>query len=343
MNQLVEYVKEEMCERYGHRLLYLCKFGSHLYGTATEESDLDLKGIFLPNKEHLLLGNKIKSLRYNSGSNNDRNSKNDVDIELWSLQYFFELLGKGETNAIDLAYSPTNKSCVEYIEDSVDKMIFENPREFFNSKDINAFIGYAIGQAKKYGVKGSRLGVLKRVYEYLKDVIYPHIEPDQLHYYRLSDIIEDILNNFYDDSFCFMKFINDEEALVLCGKVHLFSIKLEEFYYRIKREYEKYGERAKKAEKNEGIDWKAISHAMRCIYQMEELLEKGKIEYPLSRAKELLEIKNGQYDWTEVEKWIYEGLERIEGLQEMSKVTGRKNEELKKYIILTLYKEAYFN
>lgn len=29
-------------------------FGAHLYGTATPESDLDYKGIFLPAKEELL-------------------------------------------------------------------------------------------------------------------------------------------------------------------------------------------------------------------------------------------------------------------------------------------------
>jgi predicted nucleotidyltransferase len=40
------------------RIIVKMKFGAHLYGTATSDSDLDYKGIFLPTKEQLLLGAK---------------------------------------------------------------------------------------------------------------------------------------------------------------------------------------------------------------------------------------------------------------------------------------------
>jgi len=37
-------------------LIVKMAFGSHLYGTSTPESVLDYKGVFLPSKEQVLLG-----------------------------------------------------------------------------------------------------------------------------------------------------------------------------------------------------------------------------------------------------------------------------------------------
>lgn len=333
MKDVVKYVNENMCEPHGHELLYLCKFGSHLYGTHSPESDLDYKGIFLPSKESLLLGHKVKSLHYSSGKDNSRNSNEDIDIDLWSLQYFLELISKGETNAIDVLYSITNKNCLVHYDTGLNDL-FYNPLKLFDPVNCNAFVGYAIGQAKKYGIKGSRLGVIKQVYEYLE-----HIRVDDVFYGKLSDYVEEILDKFYDPSFCFMKEINEEEVLVLCGKVHLFSISLDEFYNRVKREYEKYGDRTKKAEQNEGVDWKAISHAVRCLVQMEELLTEGKISYPLKDAQYLLDIKQGKYDFCWVEELIKNRLEYVDSLQSTTNVKGYVDRELIEDVILDLYGE----
>jgi hypothetical protein len=330
---IVNFVNENLCEPNRHKLLYLCKFGSHLYGTNTPDSDVDYKGIFLPSKKNMLLGEKCNSLHYKSGDDRSKNSKDDIDIDLWSLQYFFHLVGKGETNAIDLIYSPTNEDCVIY---NTIPEIFKEPLNFFDPKNCDAFVGYAIGQAKKYGIKGSRLGIIKQVYEYLEDNIYHFAEND-----KLTCCVERILDSFYDDSYCFSKMINGEEALVLCGKVHLFSISIQEFYNRIKREYKKYGERAKKAEQNTGVDWKALSHAVRCLFQMEELLVTGKINYPLYSTYILKMIKNGQLPFTKVEEIINEFLEYIKKLQQTTTVKGKKNNKLINETILNLYEEYY--
>jgi len=46
------------------KLLYVTKFGSHLYGTFNRNSDLGIRGIFLPNFESLLMNNEIKHIIY---------------------------------------------------------------------------------------------------------------------------------------------------------------------------------------------------------------------------------------------------------------------------------------
>jgi predicted nucleotidyltransferase len=62
------------------RIVVNMKFGAHLYGTATSDSDLDFKGIFLPTKEQLLLGQVPKSYNYSTGKVFSRNTNNDVKV-----------------------------------------------------------------------------------------------------------------------------------------------------------------------------------------------------------------------------------------------------------------------
>ena len=73
-------------------------------------------------------------------------------------------------------------------------------------------------------------------------------------------------------------------SLILCGKVHSGHISVYEFLERVEKEYKKYGHRAELAEQNKGIDWKAISHGMRAISQMQMLLQNGQIDYPLKET-----------------------------------------------------------
>jgi predicted nucleotidyltransferase len=71
------------------RIIVKMKFGAHLYGTTTPDSDVDFKGIFLPTKEALLLGRVPKSHNYSTGQDESRNTKNDIDIELYSFTLIF--------------------------------------------------------------------------------------------------------------------------------------------------------------------------------------------------------------------------------------------------------------
>lgn len=75
---------------------------------------------------------------------------------------------------------------------------------------------------------------------------------------------------------------------------------------------DKYGQRALSAEINQGIDYKAISHAVRAIYQTIELFDTKKIIYPLKDRELLIDIKTGKYNWKELEDMIVKGLENLE-------------------------------
>ncbi len=334
----------ELCEKNDAKLIYLCLFGSHLYGTNSPESDLDVKGIFLPSLESLVLGKAPKHLHYSTGDKHSKNSAEDIDIELFSLQYWLDhLVRKGETIGLDLLFSWTNKECVLPVVDNQRWRIhdytmihvFNAVDQLLTSSDLLqcAYVKYAIGQAKKYGIKGSRLGVLKRIESWIN----VNFDDDKNHWktIKLANYIDEIIKYFGDESFCFDKDINGVRSLVVCGKVHMATISVFEFFERIRGQYKTYGERARLAEENQGIDWKACSHALRAIFQTEELLTTGKITFPLARSGELLEVKQGRLPWSEVEKLITDGLQHLETIE--SDFVGKWNQAFVNNEILGAY------
>jgi len=328
----------DMCFHNNVELLYLTRFGSHLYGTNTPESDTDYKGIFLPSKEQCFMQEVPKSLQFSSGGN-DKNTKDDVDVQLWSLQYFLQLVSKGETNALDLLFSFTNPDMIVWksLTHGIMDTIFSNTAKLFDIRNCNAYVGYAIGQAKKYGIKGSRLGVLKNVLNITTDIIEHHLDSET----TLENIIDIIIDKCFDSSYCFKKNIKGKNFLVLCGKTHQCSITTNEFYIRIKREYDKYGKRAEQAEKNEGIDWKALSHAVRALVQMKQLILTGFINYPLIDAVELSNIKRGNTTFFDVEKRIYDDIEKIDTMLKKPNliVHNKRDDKFIRSIIIDAYEE----
>ena len=88
-------IANKICAEHGHTLVYLMHFGSRLYGTSSENSDTDVKGVFIPNKDEMLMGNHCKHLNWNTGTCKGKNTKDDIDMQLWSLQYWIHLISIG--------------------------------------------------------------------------------------------------------------------------------------------------------------------------------------------------------------------------------------------------------
>ncbi len=317
--QLIKQV-EELVEGKG-KLLYLSSFGSHLYGLESPSSDHDYKGVFLPSLDYFYSYNNVKSITVTTGDSKSKNTKDDVDIELYTLQYFIhKLLSKGDTGALDLLYSVTNKDKVIYGYENM-CLVKANIHKILDIKNANAFTSYALGQAKKYGIKGTRLGVLKNIRNFLRgDSIQClfDIHGDS----RLELIADEIIKSYGDKSYCFHKQENCKgsttDYLCVCGSMHQYNITIKEFCDRIIKAEENYGNRTKKAGKDGGVDYKALSHAIRALYQTSELFRDGKITFPFTgRVRDdIFSIKQGKWDYETVEKFIIELLGKADSLKE---------------------------
>jgi len=235
------------------------KFGSHLYGTNTKDSDTDYKGIFMPTKKQILLGRIPKCYSENTKKGDGKNTSEDIDVET--------------------VFSPVWWRIVKH-------------RDRFITKDMQAFVGYAMRQASKYGIKGSRLSSALKVIDFLNDKFGENIAFENNRLTESWDKLpegEHIYKNGIDP--------NGNKIYQVCGKKLQETVTLRYLYDVIIKFYNAYGARAKLAEKNEGIDWKAVSHALRASMQLIELYTTGKIIFPLAQAQYLKDVKAGKLDY----------------------------------------------
>ena len=154
---------------------------------------------------------------------------------------------------------------------------------------------------------------------------------------KLSDIAEGIAECCQDEKFCRIEKVNGTPMLFLCGKRHVFGIGIPEFLERIGHELDRYGQRAADAESNSGIDWKAISHAVRAIRECTQLLSEGRITFPLACRDEIRRIKAGQASWEETEAIILQGLAELEELKASSPCAAATDKAAAKKAVLACY------
>ena len=284
-NQLEQLVKDR-------NVLVIMKFGSHLYGLDTPESDTDYKGIFIPTAEEILLQKVPKSINItpHKAEQGIKNGADDVDIELYSLQYFIELCLKGETVGVDMIHC--NDENVVYCSDETLWDYIQGERHSFYSKNLSMLASYCRKQAAKYGCKGSRISDARGVITKLREAIF-RFGPER----RMDYIWDGFLPKGEHIKFVPNK-KTDEIHFQVCGVKFQKTQKISYVIDILDDFIKKYGHRALLAEKNEGIDWKAVSHAVRYALQLEELFETGDIRFPLKDADFIKQIKAGELDYT---------------------------------------------
>ena len=322
-----------LCDEHGATLLFLTLFGSTLYGTATPgTSDMDVRGIFLPSPESLAVNKAPKSLHFSTGNHDRRNAAEDVDIDLWSVQHWLlHLLPSGDTGALDVLFAPSNEACTLFRNPVLDT-VFASPLRLVDTGNGRAYAEYSLGQAKKYGIQGSRVGALKAVRSWLQTHC-PNPQPSS----RLGTYLDDLAASYTDNRFCFVIPVHDERALHLCGRLHMASIRMEEFARRVEADMKRYGARAEEAERNQGLDCKALSHALRALDQMEEFLQTGNIVFPLRTREHLISVKEGRYSWQELEPQILDRLAAVDALRTSAPFVGTHEVAFAEACVLACY------
>lgn len=272
-------------------------FGSHMYGLNGPTSDRDYKGIFLPDERELLLANYPKSINKPARKDGMKNGVDDVDREWYSLHYFVKMACEGQTTALDMLHAR-----VEHLVSRSDAwfdLVFY--RKKFYTKNLQSFVGYAKRQAAKYGIKGSRLATANEMVRLLRCL------PDYERLEKARHLLPFLEHMSADDEF-----------ITICGMKFGWRTYIPYVRDRVELFVERYGERARLAEANQGVDWKAISHAYRAAYQCRAIFEYGDYEYPLRETEHLLQIKNGFVHAKEAIAQLDELCTQVETLAEKS-------------------------
>lgn len=311
------------------KLIFRCKFGSHLYGTNTETSDLDYKSVFIPDANDLILQKAPKTKTTSTKKGVERNTSLDIDDESFSVQQFMKLLLEGQTGALDMLFCP--EEMIIHKTPEWDEIV-KNKDKFLHS-GTSAFVGYTQKQAAKYGVKGFRVSALREILEWLDQFENGCKLGACTLGFKVNDEIKPLPLSEYISITTIKGKNGPEDHLEVCNRKVPFNADIRYTKQVYQRIFDMYGERALKAEKNEGIDWKALSHAVRVANESIELLSTGKIIFPRPDKQLLLDIKRGNLSYKEVEQIIETGLGNVEEAQKISKLPNKPDYKFAEQLI----------
>lgn len=318
-------------------LMYVAISGSKLYGLNTPSSDSDYKAIYVPALESVVKREIVDVIEI--CSNKDvKNTSEDSDIVVYSIQKYLDLLKQGDAGAIDILFSmhtEQNRNIVllnsaesSYIKNSFTKLV---------SKRVESYVGFAMKQANKYSVKGSRLLILERVLGFLKG--------------RQNDVLtKDIVNELlsWDNEFIELVEKAGFTYISILNRKFVLNMKVSEVYSKLISIKNLYGDRTKIAADVNGIDFKAFSHAFRAVYEAQELMETGYIVLPLREPVRqfVMNVKMGVHtDLQELSDKLDEEVNKLALLKENSKLPDRVDDAFIKEILWSIYsdnKEIYY-
>jgi hypothetical protein len=289
--------------------LFSCLGGSSLYGTAHSESDRDIKRIFLPDMNDLLLGRPIKNIMIKTNKVDGRkNGPEDVDQELIPIHTFARDLLGGQTYALELAWAVEYTGAEQVVHDLRFMNFCRQLRTKFMTSSVDAMSGYAMEQAKKYSFKGDRLNAVAATVELFfkfpagdkikswAETFETEAEKLQAEHPGLFEVTDYDCNGKGDMRRC-VKVL--ETTLPYTGGFGYHLVTLKNMQKR-------YGARTRAAS-NSTADWKATMHAVRVIDEGIQLFTEGDLVFPYpdpAYVAHLHQIRRGELSREEVDAEI---------------------------------------
>lgn len=254
-------------------MLFECVTGSTLYGMATPESDVDVRGVCLPPMRAML--DPFESFRVKDGYEGE-------DKAVYALAEFMKLCADNNPNLLELLFVPaqfTLRTSPQW------KMLLEH-RHLFLSKNVkHRFLGYAFAQMK----------AIERHREWF---INPPAHKPAREEFGLTQtplVSEASLQNVMAVS-----------AELFRPEVHDELVR-ERAYREAKKQWDNYQQwqknrnpKRKGTEEKFGYDTKYASHLFRLMEEGRQLLLTGEVVFPLENASWLLAVKNGVLSYEEV-------------------------------------------
>lgn len=303
--KLIDRFYEENLDK---KISFIMIAGSHFFNLNSERSDVDYKGIYLP-----IDGKETKRGEVTYKTNTQKNKKNtsdDVDCTFFSLKKFLTLLASGDFNMIEMLFAPRDKIIMT-------SEIYEDLRFIRNSllpNDISSFLGFIKREYLRYGIDKKHYGLQVRFLNFLK-----MLKKNSLHD-RLKDHWLEIVNYVQqEESYIQIGATwNDNKeipAVIITKRVFQYTVKIDYIVEAIECNLARYGHR-QVIMTEEGLEFKGLYHAMRLIFEAEDLLTTGQLSFSFSADRHvfLRDIKNGKINQDVLFNSIDSGIERLYAL-----------------------------
>ena len=311
--------------------------GSHLYGTATAASDTDLKAVYLSAARDILLQRARPTVTDERDRvQGERNQPGDIDRESHSLQRFLDLVLAGQPIALEMLFAPDGAMTMtpaplwREVQALAPRLV---------SRRATVFLRYGRVQAERYGAKGARAAAARHALALLEAGEAAHgatarlavIEPE------LAALVAGTIHAGLVD--VGVGAGRRVRHLDLCGRkapLHASIKSAREMAVRLLAEY---GDRTRFAEHTGGIDWKALSHAIRVGQEAVELLTTGRLAFPLAGAGHLLDIKLGRLPYEAVAAEVEHLLGVVEKAAAASALPDEPDATAAEALVLRAYRQ----
>lgn len=321
--------------------------GSRLYGTATEKSDFDYKVVCLPSLDDLLMNKKLTNRKEKpEGSKaSDKMLAGETETEYLPLQVFLDDFFNGQTYALEMAFAVRQNLHQVQRDDGhwvheghphgsvpflIDALI-----DLFLTRNVKKMVGYAVSQSKLYGLKTERYTALKdalfAMNDYGNRFVHDNETRANTRLADVPDLVEKLLKLPHVKTAQILNAAGGTEfapAIDICGKQHALTNKVAYVVNSVERTLLDYGERVKSFD-GQGVDWKALSHAIRITEQVLELSQRGTLVFPRPNADFLRAVKNGEKTLDEATDYLNDAFAKVDDAVAAS-VLQEKTPELEK-------------
>lgn len=319
-------------------------FGSRLYGLETENSDYDYKEVFVPSLEEVLLHGPAINQNISTKSGSDtKNTKEDVDTERFSIGTFIHHLVNGEMIAIDMMHSEPRHWEVAH---PIWPWLVEQRAKFY-TRSMKAYLGYIKKQVAKYSFKGSRLNIITAVRDQIRVGLDSYYFNNRTNMCQKGPRLAECIGKLdLNDHVRLVKSEGPNHIEIQFVEIFGSKYMLQDYAGNVVASLDKYldgyGKRAHLAAENEGIDWKAVSHAFRACYQARAIYLDGGFSYPLPETDLIKKVKLGQMDYKlEVEPQLEKLHNEVLSLADNSKYPERVPQEVVDELLLSIYAHFY--
>lgn len=297
-------------------IIFMGIYGSRLYGTETKDSDTDVKVVFFPKLNDLLMlsGKRNINLKLDDGN---------LEIEAFSIHEFIKLAKSGQTialNLLNINHQNTIYSS-EYWRDLV------KIKKGFVTKSMKAFLGYAQGQMRKYSLKGDTLRDLIKFISILRQ--------NDLSM-KLKDAYSGEISNIR-----YWNTDNGHRIVKIFDKQLHDTVTVEYAINMVQTMIDRYGERATKSMEAGGKCLKAMVHSFRISEELIELYRTGEIVYPMKKSDVFREIRDGALSFLQVSEMIEENFILIEELAKKSSYPTNVDENFVNEFLFGMLKKFY--
>lgn len=307
--------------------LFMVPFGSHLYGTNGPNSDYDYKVVCLPAHDDLLLNKQVANRKVLPVGKKDGEKMNvdEAEYEYIPLQVFLNDFYAGQTYALEIAFavnqgkyffnhqSPYDAytSALAEGKQSADEVMLqietielwmEELEYRFLTRNVQKMVGYAVSQSRNYGLKTERYTSMKTVVDtveaYVRSLALQVTNPEILNKMALKDspaLVKKLVQLPHVKEIEILNGAGGTQmspAIEVCGKQFPLTASFNTMLKSLKASLAQYGDRVKKYD-GAGVDWKALSHAIRITEQVIQLVTTGRLVFPCDNADYLKAVKEG--------------------------------------------------